>query len=108
MAESPPIANQDGPSNGELIGGLFGVAWRYRLRCVQVLSIQLVLLTMGIFGLGFTGIGIDYMRRKRQAPGAGVPQAPAGWFLKRIPADWPPMQVLGLLAGFILLLAVCR
>jgi ABC-type multidrug transport system fused ATPase/permease subunit len=108
MAESPPIANQDGPSNGELIRRLFGLAWRYRLRCVQVLSIQLVLLTMGIFGLGFTGIGIDYMRRKLQAPAAGVPQAAPGWFLKRIPADWPPMEVLGLLAGFILLLAVCR
>jgi ATP-binding cassette subfamily B protein len=52
-----------GPSNSELIRRLFRLAWRYRLRCVQVLGVQLVLLTMGLFGLSFTGIGIDYILR---------------------------------------------
>ena len=60
----PPLNSADaGPSNSELIRRLFRLAWRYRLRCVQVLGIQLVLLTMGLFGLSFTGIGIDYIRQ---------------------------------------------
>jgi len=108
MAEPAPTADPNGPSNGELIRRLFGLAWRYRLRCVQVLSIQLVLLTMGIFGLSFTGIGIDYMRRKLESPRAGAPPLPTGRFFIHLPDSWPPMEVLGLLAGLILLLAICR
>ena len=60
---SPQTRAATGPSNPELIRRLFGLAWRYRLRCLQVLGIQLVLLTMGLFGLSFTGIGIDYIRQ---------------------------------------------
>src|SRR3954465_6165445 len=52
------------PSNGGLIRRLFGLAWRYRLHCLQVLGIQLVLLSLGIGGLSFTGLGIDYIRHK--------------------------------------------
>jgi ATP-binding cassette subfamily B protein len=90
-------------SNGALIRRLLGFAWRYRLHCLQVLGIQLVLLTMGIVGLGFTGLGIDYIRHKVQhvelAPGrlAWVP-----------PEAWPPAQVLGVIAGLILVLAISR
>ena len=59
-----PLTRADaGPSNPELVRRLFGLAWRYRLRCLQVLGIQLVLLTMGLFGLSFTGVGIDYIRQ---------------------------------------------
>ena len=53
-----------GPSNGALIRRLFGLAWRYRLHCLQVLGLQLLLLVMGIGGLSFTGLGIDYIRHK--------------------------------------------
>gem|GEM_PF-5396725 len=60
---SPQMNSEGGPSNVELIRRLFGLAWRYRMRCMQVLGIQLVLLTMGLFGLSFTGIGIDYIRQ---------------------------------------------
>lgn len=52
------------PGNGVLIRRLFGLAWRYRLHCLQVLGIQLVLLSLGIGGLSFTGLGIDYIRHK--------------------------------------------
>ena len=54
------------PANGVLIRRLFHLAWRYRLHCLQVLGIQLVLLTLGIGGLSFTGLGIDYIRHKMQ------------------------------------------
>ena len=51
-------------SNWALMVRLFGLAWRYRLHCLRVLGIQLVLLTLGLMGLNFTGVGIDYIRRR--------------------------------------------
>jgi len=96
------------PSNAELIRRLFGLAWRYRGRCLQVLGIQLVLLTMGIFGLSFTGIGIDFIRKQLEPGPAGRPSLAAGRVRLPLPDGWPPMAVLAFLAGLILLLAVCR
>jgi ATP-binding cassette subfamily B protein len=108
MAEFLPMNAADGPSNWALIRRLFGLAWRYRLKCVQVLAIQIVLLTMGIFGLSFTGVGIDYILHKLHpaAPGAAAPAISR--FRIPLPDAWPPMAVLGLLGGLILLLALCR
>ena len=96
-----PAADQ--PDNRMLIRRLFALAWRYRLHCLQVLGIQLVLLTLGIAGLGLTGIGVDYVRYKV----AGTPLS-ANRLHLTLPADWPPLQVLGLLAGLILLFALIR
>ncbi len=89
--------------NGVLIRRLFGLAWRYRLHCLQVLGIQLVLLTLGLGGLSFTGVGIDYIRHKLEHS----PLGPNPLHIV-LPDDWPPVQVLGLLAGLILLLALGR
>ena len=91
------------PGNGALIRRLFGLAWRYRLHCLQVLGIQLVLLTLGIGGLSFTGLGIDYIRHKLDH----TPLSTNGLHLT-LPAEWLPWQVLGLLAGLILLFALVR
>lgn len=90
-------------SNWALIRRLFGLAWRYRSHCLQVLLIQLVLLTMGIVGLSFTGLGIDYIRHQI----AHVPLAPNRLHLA-LPSEWPTLHVLALLAGLILLLAIAR
>ena len=106
---SPPHSADTGPSNAELIRRLFGLAWRYRLRCVQVLLIQLVLLTMGLFGLSFTGIGIDYIRQVMgHKPSQPPPQAVVSFLHFSLPADWHPMHVLGVLGGLILVLSACR
>jgi ATP-binding cassette subfamily B protein len=100
-APAPPPTPE--PGNGVLIRRLFGLAWRYRLHCLQVLGIQLVLLTLGIGGLSITGVGIDFIRHKLEhAPLAANPLHLA------LPDDWPPLQVLGLLAGLILLFALVR
>lgn len=100
-APMPPPA--PGLSNGELVRRLFGLAWRYRLHCLRVLGVQLVLLTMGISGLSLTGVGIDYIKHKID----GTPLAGNALHL-HLPDAWPYGQVLGLLAGLILVLAVCR
>jgi ATP-binding cassette subfamily B protein len=70
---------------------------------VQVLAIQLVLLTMGIGGLSLTGVGIDYIRHKID----GTPLGDNALHVT-LPEAWPYWQVLALLAGLILLLAFCR
>ena len=90
-------------SNGVLIRRLLGLTWRYRLGCIKVLSIQLVLLTMGLLGITLMGLGIDYIRYHME--GGVFPQAKFGVTL---PHDWPPLQVIAVLAGIILFLAVCR
>src|SRR4051812_24849531 len=102
-------------SNWAVVKRLFALAWRYRLHCLQVLLIQLVLLTLGIGGLSLTGVGIDYIRHKlaasRDGAAQSIPAAPATHGLlsyERLPTDWPYWRVLGLLAGLILLLAICR
>ena len=101
-AESNPAVTA-APDNRVLIRRLFGLAWRYRLHCLQVLGIQLVLLTLGIGGLSFTGLGIDFIRHK--VDGAPLGANPLHLTL---PDHWPPLQVLGLLAGLILLFALIR
>ena len=86
-----------------LVRRLFAVAWRYRGHCVQVLAIQLGLLTLGLAGLSFTGIGIDYIRHKIE----GTPLAENRLHVP-LPESWPYWQVLAILAGLILLLAGIR
>ncbi len=103
MSDASMSTQAAGPSNSALVRRLFGLAWRYRGDCVQVLLIQLVLLTMGIFGLSFTGLGIDYIRHKAQ----GVPLGPNRLHLA-LPDNLPALEVLAALAGAILLLALCR
>jgi hypothetical protein len=68
-----------------------------------VLGIQLVLLTMGIGGLSFTGLGIDYIRHKLDGtPLGGQPAAP------RAARGLAAAAGARLLAGLILVLALCR
>ena len=81
-------------SQAQLVRRLFALAWRYRLHCLQVLGIQLLLLTMGIGGLSLTGVGIDYIRHRID----GTPLVPGSTVLP-LPEHWEYWQVLGLLAG---------
>ncbi len=100
MSEPPPPETL---TNGALVRRLFALTWRYRRGCVKVLTIQLVLLSMGIAGLSFTGLGIDYIRHKIE--GTALGDNPLHLTL---PDEWPPLQVLAMLAGLILVLALTR
>ncbi len=97
------MSSKDGPSNGTLIRWLFGLAWRYRVRCLTVLGLQLVLLVLGLFGLSFTGIAIDYLRHKVQ----GVPLTP-GMLPASFLASATTEKVLLVLGGCILAFAILR
>jgi ATP-binding cassette, subfamily B, bacterial len=108
---SPSTANASAtPTDGQLVRRLLGLAWRYRVRCVQVLLLQCVLLTLGLAGLSFTGHGIDYIKHvieARDHPGAPAPALKLAW-LPEPPIDWPPLAVVAMLAGTILLFAAAR
>ena len=96
-------------SNARLVGRLFGLAWRYRARCVLVLVLQLVLLTLGLSGLSLTGLGIDYIEWALGERGSGkAVEFPQATFAPELPRDWEPMQVLLLIAGCILAFALLR
>lgn len=69
-----------------------------------MLTCQLLLLTLGLAGLSFTGLGIDYLRSVLE-PGTPAPH----WLLGlRPPADWTPMQVVSAIAGAVITAAILR
>ncbi|MGC4072024.1 MAG: ABC transporter ATP-binding protein [Nibricoccus sp.] len=109
---SVPPHIESPPSNWRLIVRMFGLAWRYRARCFQVLGLQLVLLTLGLSGLSLTGVGIDYIRHvlydRGDLPAEKPILFPAAKFGFELPRDWEPMRVIALIAGLILALAVTR
>lgn len=103
MPDPTPQSSSSGLTNRAVIRRLFSLTWHYRAGCLKVLSIQLALLSMGIVGLSFTGIGIDYIRHKV----SNVPLSPNPLHLV-LPDAWPWQHVLALLAGLILVLALAR
>ena len=107
-----PTNPENAPSNGTLIARMFGLAWRYRMRCCQVLGLQLVLLTLGLSGLSLTGVGIDYVRHvlseRGDLPAENPVPFPPERFGFELPREWAPMKVIVLIAGLILALAVTR
>ena len=98
------------PTDWQLVRRLVRLAWRYRLRCVQVLLLQCVLLTLGLAGLSLTGHGIDYIKHVIEA--RGDPSAPPPSIhpplLPEITVTWAPMSAILAVAGAILLLAAAR
>jgi len=110
--DPPPSTVPEQPSNWTLIRRLWGLAWRYRARCLQVLLLQLVLLTLGLSGLGLTGLGIDYIRfvigREHPTPETPALPFPHAKFGLQLPEAWSPLHVIFLIAACILGLAAIR
>ena len=108
VSAAPPAAGA--PGDAALIRRLTGLAWRYRRRCLQVLGLQFILLTLGLSGLSFTGLGIDYIRYVLAARGLlseAVP-FPRTKFGLTLPSDWNPLAVILLIAGIIVFFALVR
>lgn len=96
-------ASTSAPS-GSVLLRLLGLCWRVRMRCLQVIFCQIALLTLGLAGLGSTGLGIDYLRSVLQ------PNAPAvRWpFHVAPPSTWSPMLVLVAISTFVIAAALLR
>ena len=70
------------PSNATdwtLIRRLLALSWRYRWGCLRVLALQVAMVVLGIWGLGFTGLGVDEIRHAVGGPAASAPHWPLGW-----------------------------
>ncbi|HEU5081275.1 MAG TPA: ABC transporter ATP-binding protein [Opitutaceae bacterium] len=107
MPTSPPPPS---PSNAVLIRRMFQLAWRYRARCVQVLGLQLVLLTLGLSGLSLTGVGIDYL--KAVVANHGTHDLHGSTHVLGYQIVWPaevaPLHVMLAMGGAILSFALVR
>ena len=97
-------ANPSKATDWMLIRRLLALSWQYRWGCLQVLGLQLAMVALSIFGYGFTGLGIDEMRR-----GMGLsrtnPHWPLGW---APPAAWTPWERIGMVAGLVTGFALIR
>jgi ATP-binding cassette subfamily B protein len=92
------------PESRSALLRLLGLCWLERARCIQVILCQITLLTIGLVGLGSTGLGIDYLRSVLQ------PRAPRiRWpFDLHPPTSAHPMTVLIVIAGLVVLAAFLR
>ena len=108
---NPPISSPNSarlkpppaPSRSVLLR-LLGLCWKERAGSLQVFLCQVALLTLGLAGLGSTGLGIDYLRSVLQPGGK-----PVHWpFHLAPPASWSHMQVLLAIAAFVLTAALLR
>jgi ABC-type multidrug transport system fused ATPase/permease subunit len=87
-----------------VLGRLIGLVWRHRWQCLVILSIQSVLLALGLAGLALAGMGVDVIRYEIESH-----VAPPSWPLGiHVPPDWHGMPLLAALAGVIALLALAR
>ncbi|WP_404424516.1 ABC transporter ATP-binding protein [Nibricoccus sp. IMCC34717] len=93
-------------SQGAIVRRLISLTLRYRGDLLAVLSLQFVLLAMGLFGLSLTGLGIDYLRHSLGGA-TGAPLA-TGLGASFIPRDAEPLHVLGGIALIVLALALVR
>jgi ATP-binding cassette, subfamily B, bacterial len=81
---------------------LLALAWRYRSGCLKVLGIQTVILALGLCGLSFWGLGIDYLRLLLAGKSM---HWPFGW---QTPVGWTPVMVVTAIGGAILGFAAIR
>ncbi|HUI06602.1 MAG TPA: ABC transporter ATP-binding protein [Verrucomicrobiae bacterium] len=91
-------------SNWTIIRRLLGLSWRYRAGCIKVFVYQVILLTLGLGGLGLTGLGIDCIRHQVQS-NTPRPHWPVGLVP---PPAWSALEILVVIAVVMLVLAVLR
>jgi ATP-binding cassette subfamily B protein len=83
---------------------MLALAWQFRSRCLQVFVQQTVLVCLGLFSLGLTGLGIDVIRHAIDPAGA----APRWPFEFSPPADWTTMGILSAIAAAIAVFALLQ
>jgi ATP-binding cassette subfamily B protein len=79
-----PITSHHDSSNLRVLRRLAAVAWRFRVRLLQVVALQILLLAMTLSGMSFTGLAIDVVRRSLDS-NAPLPRWPFGCVP---PSDW--------------------
>ncbi len=91
-------------SNAALVRRMLGLAWRYRLGCVQILALQMAQLAMSVAALTFLGIAIDVIRHAA-VPGSPAPRFLGGW---TPPTSWTAWDTVATLAAGVLFVGLVR
>ncbi|MBA3708850.1 MAG: ABC transporter ATP-binding protein [Planctomycetes bacterium] len=91
-------------SNLLLIRRLLALSWAYRARCVLVLALQIALLVLGLAGLSFIGVGIDFINHEL---GKAL-RAPRWPFGLRPPLAWSHLEVTFAIGIGVLAMAAVR
>jgi ATP-binding cassette subfamily B protein len=87
-----------------LLKRLLGLAWKYRGSCLLPLSLQVVLLCLGVIGLRFAGLGIDILVHALDAR-KPIPRYPFGL---ETPMQWTTMHQVLAVGGAILSFSLMR
>jgi ABC-type multidrug transport system fused ATPase/permease subunit len=91
-------------SNWTLIRRMLALAWAYRWGCIEVLLMQVGVLSLGLAGLGLFGLGIDVIQF-HLSPESKAPGYPLG--LQPSPGT-STLQIVAVIAGAMLGLALLR
>ncbi|MEM6553813.1 MAG: ABC transporter ATP-binding protein [Planctomycetota bacterium] len=91
-------------TNGQLIGRMLKLAWRYRAGAIKSLVLQVLLLTLALSGLSLAGLGLDVIHAGFN-PEAEAPRWPMGF---APPADWGAFTLMLVVGGLILVIALLR
>ncbi|WP_437307281.1 ABC transporter ATP-binding protein [Sorangium sp. So ce388] len=89
-----------------LLARLLGLTWAYRGRVFRVLGYQIVLLSLGLAGLGLTGLAIDILRHRLDRSVA-APALPLG-LGRLVDVERAPMLAVLSIGAAILAMAAAR
>ncbi|MEM6553934.1 MAG: ABC transporter ATP-binding protein, partial [Planctomycetota bacterium] len=98
-----PLIEERKYTNGQLIGRMLRLAWRYRAGAIKSLVLQMMLQILALSGLGLAGLGIDVIRAGFD-PEAESPRWPFGFE----PPAWSGMRLTLLVAGLIAIIGLVR
>lgn len=102
---SGPTSSENSPSNWALIRRMLALSWGYRWGCIKLVGLNTVLVFMRIAGLGFFGLGVDYVDHTVRPEQAPAPEWPLGL---TPPAEWNPMTVVVAIGMLVLAAAILQ
>ncbi|MFW6061146.1 MAG: ABC transporter ATP-binding protein, partial [Phycisphaeraceae bacterium] len=92
-------------SNWQLIRRMLALSWQYRWGCVKLVGLHLLVVAMKLAGLGFFGLGVDYVANRVAPERYPDPRWPLG--LSPDESAWA-LGVVGFIAVLIFLAALLR
>ncbi|MGK3967476.1 ABC transporter ATP-binding protein [Sorangium sp. So ce118] len=106
LGSPPASATARSRAGRSLLLRLLGLTWAYRGRVFRVLGYQIVLLSLGLAGLGLTGLAIDILRHRLDRSVA-APELPLG-LGRLVDVEQAPMRAVLSIGAAILAMAAAR